>query len=469
MAKELAHATSIRPVPGDLSEVDYDNVENHQFAGQATGDLAYADDATHLRGLAIGSSGQVLVVSGGKPAWSSALSLSGLITFSNATAATNTTTAAVVVSGGIAVAKDSYFGAHVHIQPGATATPYTGYITVDRIDVDEGNTVLGIVSRVAGKMYPFKGDQYNSTGTATVDGWSVITAAHFGSPADGNQAGILFEINDQNLAVISGVRNNGATSGDMVFYTSNAGVLAEKWRIGYQGTLQATGALSITNTTGNLTISPVSDLLVTPTAANSVLGVKVRNTSTGAGAYTTVYCGTSAGTDDVLFAAVGSGNSAYGGARSGVIGTNTTAPMVIIVNGSEVARWSTTTFTENKNVVFSGLATAGAGTALVIDGSNNVIPLASTRAYKMEIESLKQTERLFDLMPRGFVWNEKSSTPGVSDIGLVAEEVWETYPELVELKNGKPYSVKYQQLGVPIIAQMKSLREKILKLEEAVA
>jgi len=65
MAGEFKHVET----SGGRTEDQYEGVSEHLFDGQATGDLAYADDATHIKRLAIGTEGYKLKVSSGKPAW----------------------------------------------------------------------------------------------------------------------------------------------------------------------------------------------------------------------------------------------------------------------------------------------------------------------------------------------------------------------------------------------------------------
>ena len=55
----------------------------------------------------------------------------------------------------------------------------------------------------------------------------------------------------------------------------------------------------------------------------------------------------------------------------------------------------------------------------------------------------------------------------VQDIGLIAEEVNEIYPELVNYdKEGKPYSVKYNGLSVVLLDEVKKLRKEVKELKE---
>ena len=65
MADEFKHAS----VGTDLSQAEWESTTGHVLNNQATGDLVYASSATQLSRLAVGTSGQMLTVSGGVPAW----------------------------------------------------------------------------------------------------------------------------------------------------------------------------------------------------------------------------------------------------------------------------------------------------------------------------------------------------------------------------------------------------------------
>ena len=65
MADEFKH----KAVGTSLSEQEWTGVDTHQLDQQATGDLIYALSPTQLSRLGIGSTGQLLGISGGVPAW----------------------------------------------------------------------------------------------------------------------------------------------------------------------------------------------------------------------------------------------------------------------------------------------------------------------------------------------------------------------------------------------------------------
>jgi len=65
MANEFKHVS----VGTDLSQAEWESTAGHVLNSQATGDTIYASSASQLTRLGIGSSAQVLTVSGGLPVW----------------------------------------------------------------------------------------------------------------------------------------------------------------------------------------------------------------------------------------------------------------------------------------------------------------------------------------------------------------------------------------------------------------
>ena len=101
-------------------------------------------------------------------------------------------------------------------------------------------------------------------------------------------------------------------------------------------------------------------------------------------------------------------------------------------------------------------------------GSNIVVLKSSSKRYKRNIVDIAlDSNKLYDLRPVDFEWNEKSATDGKKDIGLIAEEVVEIFPQIVNYnKDNKPESVSYDKLSVILLMEMKKLKEEIEKLKE---
>ena len=50
-------------------------------------------------------------------------------------------------------------------------------------------------------------------------------------------------------------------------------------------------------------------------------------------------------------------------------------------------------------------------------------------------------------------------------IGFIADEIFETYPELVQLKEGEVDSLQYQRITAILVEAVKELDERLRKLE----
>lgn len=69
MADEFKH----RSAGAELTQAEDDATNRHLFAGQAAGDIMFAEDATYLKRLGVGANDTVLHVAAGLPAWSATL------------------------------------------------------------------------------------------------------------------------------------------------------------------------------------------------------------------------------------------------------------------------------------------------------------------------------------------------------------------------------------------------------------
>jgi hypothetical protein len=79
MANEFKHLS----VGGEITQAEYEAVGGHVLASQAIGDIIYASSTSQLSRLGIGSTNDVLVVTGGIPAWDSTWSPAGDITLAD--------------------------------------------------------------------------------------------------------------------------------------------------------------------------------------------------------------------------------------------------------------------------------------------------------------------------------------------------------------------------------------------------
>ncbi len=93
------------------------------------------------------------------------------------------------------------------------------------------------------------------------------------------------------------------------------------------------------------------------------------------------------------------------------------------------------------------------GVAVQINSNGQLGAMASSRRYKEQIRDMGDSSgQLMRLRPVSFLYRpEYSDSPRKLQYGLIAEEVAEVYPDLVEYgKDGLPYAVRYQVL-IPML------------------
>src|SRR5438477_117128 len=181
--------------------------------------------------------------------------------------------------------------------------------------------------------------------------------------------------------------------------------------------------------------------------ANNVAGLN--NTACGEGAL-------SANT-------TGSGNIALG---IGAGFTVTTANSVICI-GADGQNVSNSCYSGN---IFG--ATSSGGAAVLVNSSGKLGTMTSSRRFKEEIKPMDQaSEALFALKPVTFRYKKEIDPAGISQLGLVAEEVDKVNPDLVVRdKEGKPYSVRYDQVNAMLLNEFLKehckVEEQSRKLQE---
>jgi len=122
-------------------------------------------------------------------------------------------------------------------------------------------------------------------------------------------------------------------------------------------------------------------------------------------------------------------------------------------------------------------ATASGGTAVYIKSDGQLGTLTSSARFKTGIVDLGSTsDVLYDLRPVAFEYKPEIDPVGLTQYGLIAEEVAEVAPDLVIYDEaGDPYTVRYEQL-VPLLlnevqklqANNEALLERMAELEQVV-
>jgi hypothetical protein len=116
-------------------------------------------------------------------------------------------------------------------------------------------------------------------------------------------------------------------------------------------------------------------------------------------------------------------------------------------------------------------ATSSNGIGVLVNGNGKLGTTTSSRRFKEEIKPMdKSSETLFSLKPVSFRYKKEIDPAGISQLGLVAEDVEKVNPDLVVRdKEGKPYSVRYDQVNAMLLNEFLKEHRKVEKLESTVA
>jgi uncharacterized coiled-coil protein SlyX len=282
-------------------------------------------------------------------------------------------------------------------------------------------------------------------------------------PAGGYPGGNTAEGQDALLSLTSGLYNTALglfslrvnTTGSFNTATGAGTLLSNT---GSDNTATGAGAL-LSNTSGVSNTATGESALFSNTTGSF-------NTADGSGALfnnTTGTDNTALGLDALFNNTTGNTNMAIGnsalnsnttGSDNTVIGFNsgfavTTANNVICI-GARVAGANVS------NTCYIGSIfgqTSSAGTAVFINSDGKLGTTTSSKRFKDDIKPMdKASEALLELKPVTFRYKKEIDPAGTSQFGLVAEEVANVNPDLVVRdKEGKPYSVRYDQVNTMLL------------------
>ena len=121
---------------------------------------------------------------------------------------------------------------------------------------------------------------------------------------------------------------------------------------------------------------------------------------------------------------------------------------------------------QEQNTCFISGITGGAGTALTVfvDATGLLGTTVSSRRYKTNIAPLVTTEALYNLNPVSFNYIDPKRDQR-TQVGLIAEEVHEVMPSLVVYENGQPENVRYHELPILLLNELKKLAARVQELE----
>lgn len=131
-----------------------------------------------------------------------------------------------------------------------------------------------------------------------------------------------------------------------------------------------------------------------------------------------------------------------------------------------IGHGQTTTYIEG---IFG--ATLGGGTPVLIDSGHKLGTTTSSKRFKQDIKPMdRSSEALLSLKPVTFRYKKEIDPSGASQFGLVAEEVEKVNHDLVVRdKEGKPYSVRYDQVNAMLLNEFLKEHKKVQQFEASLA
>jgi Chaperone of endosialidase len=174
----------------------------------------------------------------------------------------------------------------------------------------------------------------------------------------------------------------------------------------------------------------------------------LHNNTTGSN---NVALGLSAG----FFQTTGSNNIYIGGGQSGVAGESNTIHIADSTNPGVAAT----------ACYIAGIfgQTSADGVAVFINSDHKLGTATSSKRFKKDIRPMDSASKeLFALKPVSFRYKEDIDAAGRTQFGLVAEDVEKVNPDLVVRdKEGKPYSVRYDQVNAMLLNEFLKARRQI--------
>jgi hypothetical protein len=218
-----------------------------------------------------------------------------------------------------------------------------------------------------------------------------------------------------------------------------------------------------TATGGNALFNNTEGIQNTATGTNAVFSNTTGdlNTGVGQGAVSNNVTGssnTAIGANALVNSTSGDGNTALGANAGNAVGT---ASNVICI-GNSGADVSGTTWISN---VFGVTTQSGTTAPVIVSNTGQLGTLVSSERFKKDIATMQKTsEAILALRPVTFHY--KSDTKETPQFGLIAEEVAKVNPALVlPDKEGKPYTVRYDQVNAMLLNEFLKEHRKVEDLE----
>jgi trimeric autotransporter adhesin len=283
---------------------------------------------------------------------------------------------------------------------------------------------------------------FNTTGTENT---AIGTAAlEFNETGDINTASGAFALFSNTLG------SQNTASGAFALFSNTSGQL---------NTANGSAALDF-NTTGNENTAIGTSALQSNTDGDN-------NTAIGLlalGANTTGSSNTAVGWNALANNIDGLNNTVIGAVAGGSI---TTANNVICI-GTNLSGENVSNSCYIGHIFNS---TSSGGSAVFVNANGRLGTSTSSRRFKDNVKPMgNASETLFSLKPVAFRYKKEIDPAGISQFGLVAEDVEKVNPALiVRDKEGNPYSVRYEAINAMLLNEFLKEHRKVEKLEATIA
>lgn len=318
-----------------------------------------------------------------------------------------------------------------------------------------GNPTARAVSPPPDGCYP---------GLATAEGCKALQHLTSGSGNTGIGWSSLLTVTTGSFNTGVGAGTLALNTGDLNTAVGTAALLSNA--AGNENTAVGVTAL-LSNTTGSSNTAMGKDALINNTtgSSNTAAGsVALRNTTTGLN-NTAVGGGALAGNS------TGSGNIAVG-ILAGI--SLTTGDNNIDIGNAGVSGEANTIRIGHEgtqtSTFIAGINTASVmGTAVEVSADGQLGTVPSSERFKKDISSMEKASETIMLL-RPVTFHYKTDAQNTPQFGLIAEEVAKVNAALVVRdKEGKPYSVRYNQINAMLLNEFLKEHHKVEKLEATIA
>jgi hypothetical protein len=110
------------------------------------------------------------------------------------------------------------------------------------------------------------------------------------------------------------------------------------------------------------------------------------------------------------------------------------------------------------------------GTAVFVNSAGKLGTTVSSGRFKDDIKPMAKTsEAILALKPVTFRYKKEFDPTGIAQFGLVAEDVEKVNPDLVVRdKEGKPYSVRYDQINAMLLSEFLKEHRKVQEQQQEI-